>query len=493
MKKVIVALLGALVLMPASAAEVTLTEDEIKFLKQILLKDKLLKELPKAQSDLAALNKVLSWTTPGPLKLVFKWNQGAIAGWRKANDALARIGKISICQEIDGKIVEPTKNVEFFEQLAIARGCDDLPVALTQPARPVLKAAVVPPRSTATVIQYASTSTAPLTVYSRQFGSACTAILSTGLIYDRSSFMSSRNRLEQFYNFACKSSYSSSNEFKSAAANLGIPLEGLPVPLDLGVNLEGQAFQQKQEQWCTEARSRMTDASTKTLFEEKVNQGMIGAFGKCIDAEKETILGAYGAFATATPNNRNLDSFLVTLEFRPLASGKPNEINGINPADVRCFDGSSEVIASRKKPYVVPENKVSFNCLKNGATATSLAFNTVSTASTPPIVLPGTVDDATVRETQFLLGSLASSIQAQRAEQAETRRLLTALTESLRSQHGEVVGERATGGDPHDFAPQNCPAGSYVSGFAPTGRIQGKYGDGALLAFKVVCTRVGAR
>jgi hypothetical protein len=107
-----------------------LTKDDVEFLKRISAKDQLIKALPDGVKGLEALNKVFGAIATGtPIRIAVEWNKGTIAAWRTANQRLEKIGKATICKEIDLYIVEnddnPKFNKDFFERLYEARGCKE--------------------------------------------------------------------------------------------------------------------------------------------------------------------------------------------------------------------------------------------------------------------------------------------------------------------------------------------------------------------------------
>ena len=104
--------------------ERTFSEEEVRLLKQVFARDKMLKELSTQQPLLKAFNTVLSYTAPGPLKLAFKWNQAAFEGWGKANNQLKKIGDARTCDDLLYPSIENSPNAEFFENLRKVRGCD---------------------------------------------------------------------------------------------------------------------------------------------------------------------------------------------------------------------------------------------------------------------------------------------------------------------------------------------------------------------------------
>lgn len=106
--------------------EYNLTKEEAALVKRILLQDRLLKEMSRTQQGLEGLNRLLSLTITGPVKIALTWNLTAIKGWRIANDNLARIGKIAICSDLLLQMEESTVNRAFFEKMREARGCNDL-------------------------------------------------------------------------------------------------------------------------------------------------------------------------------------------------------------------------------------------------------------------------------------------------------------------------------------------------------------------------------
>jgi hypothetical protein len=102
--------------------EYSLTKEDVAFLGKVAKKDEFLKKMTTEVSGLNALFTVLSVTTPGPLKIAVKWNQGAIKGYKTANDRLGRIGRNVICEDIYLHSTD-TPNRDFFTRLAEARGC----------------------------------------------------------------------------------------------------------------------------------------------------------------------------------------------------------------------------------------------------------------------------------------------------------------------------------------------------------------------------------
>lgn len=105
------------------AEPVQLSEDDAKFMKQLMTKDELIRLLPKTQKGLSALSTIVSAVSSGPVSIALQWNQVAIKTWRLANTRLDKIAKASICDEIDLRIAYEGSNTEFFTQLYQARGC----------------------------------------------------------------------------------------------------------------------------------------------------------------------------------------------------------------------------------------------------------------------------------------------------------------------------------------------------------------------------------
>lgn len=402
----------------AAGAEYSLTTEQTAFVRNIVKKDKFLFDMTRAQQELAAINKILS-LAPGPAKIVVTWNQGVLSTWRVANAQLAKIGAMSICDQIDYMINSETSNVSFFENLYLARGCKE-PAIATHKRRYSLG------RVASGSVKKSNSGTGA--IGESAFGKACASILKDGPIYDRFSYLSSSSRLEQFYDFACKSDFKSAGELKSTAVSLGIPLEGLPVPLEFGANTDGQAFQQSLQKWCKETKSSLSDTSTRTQFEERINQGMIDVAAKCIEAEREITIKRFGVFVRAEPDNRNLDSFSVTLSFRTGTAIK-NQITAVNPNDaVQCFDGGAQIVASAGKPYVTDLNEFTLTCRKDGANSTTLAFNTRPHGATTPLRLPGLSEQAAA-DAQIRVSSLAEALLAQRLAVNDLTKTLSSVTE----------------------------------------------------------------
>jgi hypothetical protein len=105
--------------------EYNLTVDGVKLLQRIASKDQLIRDLPKGVAAFAALNQLFS-KVPGPTKLVVKWNEGLIEGWKTANKHLATIGKSATCLDLTVYIDGDPADAQFFKDLSKIRGCDDL-------------------------------------------------------------------------------------------------------------------------------------------------------------------------------------------------------------------------------------------------------------------------------------------------------------------------------------------------------------------------------
>lgn len=106
---------------------VTLSKDDAELARAIMKKDQFIRELALSDKSLKDLNVLLKLTAgniPGPVKLVIKWNQNLIEGWRKANSNIAKIGAKAICNDIQLASIT-AENREFFEEMFEARGCDD--------------------------------------------------------------------------------------------------------------------------------------------------------------------------------------------------------------------------------------------------------------------------------------------------------------------------------------------------------------------------------
>ena len=105
--------------------KVTLSVEEREILVRILKRDDFMVALAKAEKGLATLNTVLKIAAPGPISLVFSWNQGTIKGWRIANKKLDEIGRLVSCDDI--ALAQTLDKYEscFWENLSKARGCEE--------------------------------------------------------------------------------------------------------------------------------------------------------------------------------------------------------------------------------------------------------------------------------------------------------------------------------------------------------------------------------
>lgn len=248
---------------------------------------------------------------------------------------------------------------------------------------------------------------------SGRFQETCSAVLKGELIYDQYQKLSSRYRVEQYYNWACQSSFSSSTEMKDAGISLGIPLEGLPSPLRLDGVLTSQNFKESLNQWCSSAWSHLQDQATYEEFSRVVNQGMVSAYKACIDAEKQTMLQKHGAFGYVTPQDDFLRKFIITLEFRPPNFDYKPRIKSLEGSEVQCtYNG-----APLKTPFDVTTATLALTCNKSVDDSRIISFNTEPTGAIVPAKLPGLSEGIIVDLTQRTKG-LAQSVR--RIETAPT-------------------------------------------------------------------------
>lgn len=217
------------------------------------------------------------------------------------------------------------------------------------------------------------------------FGKSCSAILSGDLIYDQHQKLSSRYRIEQYYNWACRSDFTSASEMRDAGLNLGIPIEGLPTPLGLEGVFKSGNFKESLSQWCSVAWSNLADHATYEEFSRVVNQGMVSAFKSCIDSEKETLLRKFGVFAYVTPQDDYLRKFVVNLEFRPPTFEYKPRITSVEGSDIKCtYDGRPF-----KLPFTVTKPTLAITCTKSIDDSRVIAFNTDPAGASAPAKLPG--------------------------------------------------------------------------------------------------------
>lgn len=122
-----VCLMGCAIASAAARSEtVDLSVSDAKALQAIMRKDKFMQVLSsddKGLRGLSALYSIMGKAIQGPLKIAIEWDKGTIKGWREANRALAEIGKVAICRDIQLASISGD-NKEFFENLYNARGCD---------------------------------------------------------------------------------------------------------------------------------------------------------------------------------------------------------------------------------------------------------------------------------------------------------------------------------------------------------------------------------
>ncbi|TKD44684.1 hypothetical protein [Azotobacter chroococcum] len=206
-------------------------------------------------------------------------------------------------------------------------------------------------------------------------------------------------------------------------------------------------------QWCSLVYSHLEDETLNQQFSQKINHGVIGAVGKCIEAEKDIVLKKTGAFISATPQNQYLNSYGVTLTMRPPLPNEKNKILSIEPKEVSCEIAGTPITATPNNPYIVKTNEVVMTCYKNGATPAQIAINTYPTNSTPWIVLPGTRDDSELTEIRQRQQALFQTIRNIRSLGDQR---WTALANWSAQPQTVISGSRGSG-------MVSCPNGYYVA------------------------------
>ena len=253
------------------------------------------------------------------------------------------------------------------------------------------------------------------TLVAGQFGAACAQILTGNFVYDEHQKLSSRYRTQQYYNWACRSDFNSVQEMKQSSVSLGIPVEGLPVPLRLDAVFDSADFKQSLSEWCSTAWEQLADQATYEEFSRVVNQGMVSAYKTCIDAEKQTLLQKYGAFAYVTPQDDYLREFIVSLELRPPVPGQKLVIQSIEGSDFTCTKGNVPF----KTPFEVKGAfTLALTCTKLVDDSRVITFNTTPAGQSPPVKMPGLSEGKILEMEQRLTGIAQATI----ATRNETRR-----------------------------------------------------------------------
>lgn len=221
-----------------------------------------------------------------------------------------------------------------------------------------------------------------LALFNNSVGEACSVVLK-GNIFDRDRVISKKIHFDRFVTWACGIEFESYQQMKRSGIDLGINTDDFG--LDFGTSSAGQEFKQKKRAWC----NLMTNISTSDVYykrySETISSAMVGAFKTCVDSQKEVLLGKFGAYAYAIPDNSNLESFSVPIEFKARPD-KKNEIRGLN--------ASKAVICERNQmkitwPIIMPDtNTIALTCYKPGDQEYTLSFET-NMDQTPVIRLPG--------------------------------------------------------------------------------------------------------
>jgi hypothetical protein len=307
-------------------------------------------------------------------------------------------------------------------------------------------------------------------------GRSCSAILLNGAVYDKFSYLSSRNRISQYINWACGSNFQSSDEMQKSSVSLGIPLENLPEPLKFDFSSDANSFKSSLQKWCNSAYSYLSDDSTRQAFTQTINQGMIGAVGKCIDAQKEIALKQVGAYVYAIPQNQYLNAYGLTLTMRQTIVGQKNQILSIEPKEVRCEIAGKEVRPTPDKPYIITTNDVVFTCYKDGATPSQLAINTYPSAATPWVMLPGTKDDSDILEIKQNQEAILQALQNSNGRNNKR-------WENLKTNNPTNTVISGNGGS----GMTNCPDGYYVSAVQVVDTDGGKFCADCVSVIQAIC------
>lgn len=314
---------------------------------------------------------------------------------------------------------------------------------------------------------------------SGSIGRSCSHILKTGAIYDKFGYLSSRNRVTQYVDWACNSKFQSADEMQASSVELGIPIDNLPAPLKFNFSNDSSSFKASTEKWCKSVYANLSDDSLRQVFSETINQGMISAAGKCIEAEKEIALKKIGAYVSAEPLDQYLSSFGVTLSMRSPIVGV-NKIINIEPGEVRCTIGGVDIRPTPTNPYVVAEtNEVLLTCYKDGATPKQLAIATYPAGASPWVSLPGTRDDSEIVE---IKQNQAAIIQMFRSLEERRKEKWASLLKN--SNVTSVVG----GG--RDSGLVNCPDGHYVAGIQVIDTDGGSYCGDCVSQFRAICRQL---
>jgi len=289
-----------------------------------------------------------------------------------------------------------------------------------------------------------------------EFGKSCAQILTGDNVYDEHRILSGSYRIQQYYNWACDSKFETASDMKNAGVKLSIPLEDLPAPLGLDAVFSSANFKESLHQWCATAWTTLADQAIRQEFSRVIDAGMVSAYKTCIDAEKDTILQQYGVFAYATPQNFNLNDFLVRVEFRAMDFNNP-KITTIEGSDVKCTIGGQDV-----KDYTVTTTSLTMNCKKPSDNSGSIAVNTDKLGTSPFINLPGKTDGLIMEMDQRTQG-LAQLILQDRKNVSSRLDTINGRFDKVRFDATAcTVVETCAGGEPP------CPAGFRDTGFVST-------------------------
>jgi len=291
-----------------------------------------------------------------------------------------------------------------------------------------------------------------ITAAGGEFGQSCAQILTGDNVYDEHRKMSRSYRVQQYYNWACRSNFETASDMKNAGLKLKIPIEGLPTPLGLDAVFSSSNFKESLDQWCAVAWTTLTDQATRQEFSRVVDAGMVSAYKSCIDAEKETLLQRFGVFAYAIPQNFELNDFLVRVEFRAMDFSNP-KITTIEGSDVKCTIGGKAV-----KNYKVMTTSLTMNCKKPSDNSGSIAVNTDKLGTSPFINLPGKTDGLIMEMDQRTQG-LAQGILRDRAAVSSRLETINGRFDKIRFTKACTQVETGAAGEPP------CPAGFRDAGF----------------------------
>lgn len=207
-------------------------------------------------------------------------------------------------------------------------------------------------------------------------------------IYDEHRLIDSAFHALRFREWMCQSEFSTRDELSEAASALDMVNPGFGSMLGYMLKDDRAAFTRQMGQFCTTGYEFQVDPTVRENFERQARASMTDAYKTCVASSIDTAVGKSGAFAYATPLDRTLQHYTVSVRWGQDSNDR--RIDAIRTEGAQCK------VASAKGDAILR--------LACARTTEGTGVVTLTTArGTETILLPGQADVARVTLEERLL------------------------------------------------------------------------------------------